>query len=193
MIKKIVGNQDPHDQLSKETLNERSDRALLRKTLINWVSQPITNLQLFRDFINKNQDIRRWYVARIFSADEENPYIDLYYAPPTTEGRSKLQELDTQKIQLLDEDNLDWWEAEEFNRGVHIPVTEFKQFLIDTSNFSEEQPIEEGMVFIEKWNDEKPTFTPFSFQARRTSREIYRKLLEKAKEPDNETGESNSD
>ena len=143
----------------------------------------IKSVQELTGFMAANRATRRWYIARLYAEDLKDPYLDLYYAPISKAGRSALEEFTADTLLKQPADNLEWWQAENFDRPVHIPLSGFRSFLQEYSNYRPDQPVEEGMVFIELWREGKMSFVHFSFQAREASKEIYQRLLGKSSEP----------
>ena len=143
----------------------------------------ILNIQELLEFMVANRVTRRWYIARLYSNDFKDPYLDLYYAPISDTGRAALAEFNAAALLKQTADNFAWWQAENFDQPVHIPLSEFRNFLQEYSTYRQDQPVEEGMVFIELWRRGKMSFIPFSYQAREASKEIYQRLLGKSDEP----------
>jgi hypothetical protein len=143
----------------------------------------IKSIQELVEFMAAKHVTRRWYIARLYAEDLKDPYLDLYYAPISQAGRSALKEFTADTLLRQPADNLEWWQAENFDLPVHIPLSGFRSFLQEYSNYRPDQPVEEGMVFIELWSEGKMSFIPFSFQAREASKEIYQRLLGKSSEP----------
>jgi hypothetical protein len=148
------------------------------------ITDTIKSLQELLAFMKENPMTRRWYVTRIFSEDLRNPYIDLYYAAVSEAGRRTLAEFDASTFLAQTEDVFEWWQPENFDQPAHLPLSEFRKLLQEYGDYRTDQPIEEGMVFIEIWRENKVSIIPFSYQAREASKNVYQRLLGKT----NQTG-----
>lgn len=136
----------------------------------------ISTQEDFREFIQSQKGIRRWYISRIFSESETDPYVDLYFSTATEEGTSTFKGMNEEEFRSLS-DKDEWWNDEDFDTLVHLQLSEFIDLLMKFGDFPEKPPLEEGMVFLERSLDEKPQFIPFSYQARDPIRELYRRLV----------------
>ena len=141
-------------------------------------AKPITKLADFESFMTGEPQIRRWYLARVYGPEGGQDYVDLYFSPVTESGQSALIGLDASDLIQLPADNPAWWQEEDFDRPVHIPLEALRDFLERRSDYPAEDALEEGMVFIEIWTNNLLRWVPFSFQAREASKQIYRQLLD---------------
>jgi hypothetical protein len=168
--------QDRHELAAKL----RRIAAMKRKTTLEEVElePPVSTTEGFQQFILEYPDIRRWYLARIYNPDRGESYIDLYFASPSDSGRQYLGGLDEAHIRLVNEDDPSWWEGEEFDLTFHLRHSELRRILRETSKYPDDQPLVEGMVFLQIVGPaQEPQFVPFSFQAREASKQVYKKLM----------------
>jgi len=138
--------------------------------------------------------VRRWYVARVVRLSPESPpdkqYLDLYFAdacPELTNILTSTLGADFKVSRAEDyflgceQDHLDWWQTEDFDRPAHLSLGDFQAFLADFSRYPREQPVEEGMVFVEISRHERTRFVQFSFQARKIGKEVMSRLMTRTK------------
>lgn len=142
-------------------------------------SASFKNGQELMEFMQENRSIRRWYLARAYSENVEKSYVDLYYSPISNLGKQVLTELDESTLLTQPADDFDWWQPENFDRPAHIPLVDFRKLLQEHSHYRSDQPVEEGMVFIEIWCGDEMSLIPFSYQAREASKNVYQRLLGK--------------
>jgi len=131
------------------------------------------------NFTKHQPRVRRWYIARVIDEGDVGKYIDLYYSPASKTGEDKLHGLSREEVVNIEADDLSWWQDEDFEDGFHLSMGEFRNFLARTSDYPKDQPIEEGMVFLEIPTEVASSLIPFSLQARKISKLIYRRLVEK--------------
>ncbi len=183
-------------QDEKESIIEALQRAARR-------SQPRPGATRLRDlkpglqsvselvrFCRSEPGIRRWYVARLFRGTgepaESMTFLDLYFAPAAKTLLKNLEthlgeSFDTKKAEAfflgLRKDNLEWWEEEDFELPAHLTLGDFRAFLIDFSGYPGDQPVEEGMVFIEISGPGRIRFVQFSLQAREVGKAVMSRLM----------------
>lgn len=141
--------------------------------------EPITSRESLQAFMQAKPGLRRWYLGRVYGDDRDQAFVDLYLALPTRAGLQTLAGLDPQALIQLPEEDPDWWLEEDYDISVHLRLQDFRALLAETSGYSEDQPLVEGMVFLEIWQGDHFIFVPFSYQARQASKQVYRRLLEK--------------
>lgn len=147
------------------------------------------------EFCRSHPGIRRWYVARVYGESRaaredkgrpsENDWLDLYYSEASQillneleeHGRSPKSPGDVEKfLAEHSRDNLSWWKDEDFDRPAHLPKNQFRELLNAHSSYPPDQPVIEGMIFIEISSGEEVLFIQFTPQAREMSKEIVKEL-----------------
>ena len=166
---------------TSEELREKLRRVALlkeiqeshRADLVPPVSDPSGLLK----FVTEYPEPRRWYLARVTDPEDGEVYVDLYFAPPSEIARATIEALDASGISALKEDDPSWWQGEEFDLTFHVSEMELREILEAHGGYSADQPLVEGMVFVEIHPDGSLEFIPFTFQARQASKAVYKKLF----------------
>jgi hypothetical protein len=156
----------------------------MKKGTVNIIRGFKTGEELY-EFMEAYPKIRRWYLARLYSEKPDESYVDLYYSPISEFGDQVLAELEASDFNSQVTDDFEWWQPENFDQPAHIALADFRKILQEHSSYRPDQPIEEGMVFIEIWREGKMSLIPFSYQAREASKNVYKGLLEKGNLPRN--------
>ena len=131
--------------------------------------------------------IQRWCIVRKYSQDQDDPHLNIAVANASDEllqtipfdPNKKTADLE-EYFSSLEADQLEWWQDEDADEGLRLPLSKFRAKLETLSEYFVEKPaheqlIEEGMVFI-RIQIQEPRFVHFTYQARNLSEKVYSQL-----------------
>ena len=164
-----------------EELREKIKRVAMLKELNTARSAaletPVSDPTGMRQFIHELPEPRRWFVSRVYEQPARDSYVDLYFAPASELGKVALAEVNPESVSEIAEDDPSWWKGEEFDLTFHIRLSDLRTLLDEYGGYPPDQPLVEGMVFIELPRTEGPVFVSFTYQAREASKKVYKRLI----------------